>query len=417
MRKMLKEDFIRKSTEKHGSKYDYSLSEYINTRNKVLIICKTHGQFHQLPKSHYNGQGCPRCHGNINLSKIEFIKISNRKEYDYDLLPKVVKMKDIIKITHKESGLIYFQWPKHHLSGLRPTKLEPNSLIKKLKEIHSDKYDYIINKKSLNLTDKIDIIDRLTGDKFKYRIDRHLIGMKPNKVTLSYFLLKAKEIHANRYDYSMINEIKGGKSKVNIMCKIHGIFSQRVSNHINLKDGCPKCAGVGKWSTEILKEEFVKVHLKKYDYTNVVFNGVNKKVEIVCRQHGPFLQSLYKHLVGQGCPECSSNSKGEEYVKNHLDEMKIKYIRQYGFDSCKYINKLSFDFYIPDLKTCIEFDGIQHFNPIKDFGGSKEFENIKNRDGAKNKWCLENGISLIRIKYDQINNIGKILNDNLPNVK
>lgn len=42
-------------------------------------------------------------------------------------------------------------------------------------------------------------------------------------------------------------------------------------------------------------------------------------------------------------------------------------------------------------------------------------KNIKNRDEAKNKWCIENNINLIRIKYDQINNIRNILKNNLTN--
>ena len=93
--------------------------------------------------------------------------------------------------------------------------------------------------------------------------------------------------------------------------------------------------------------------------------------------------------------------------------MEIKYIRQHGFDSCKYINKLNFDFYIPEFNTCIEFDGIQHYKPVKEFGGLKEFENIKKRDECKNKWCVENNIKLIRIKHSEINMIGEILNTNL----
>ena len=162
-----------------------------------------------------------------------------------------------------------------------------------------------------------------------------------------------------------------------------------------------------------MKHMVNKIHLDRYDYSNVNFENVSKKLEIKCNIHGVFFQNIHKHLKGQGCPECSFSSKGEEYVKSHLEEMEIKYIRQHGFDSCKYINKLNFDFYIPEFNTCIEFDGIQHYKPVKEFGGLKEFENIKKRDECKNKWCVENNIKLIRIKHSEINMIGEILNTNL----
>lgn len=417
MRRLSKEDFISKCIEKHGDVYDYSLVEYVNTRTKVSIICRTHGIFNQLPKHHYIGQGCPRCYGNLNLSKDEFTKLSNHTNYDYILLPDTIKVRNTILVVDKNSGLVYQQFATHHLNGVRPTKLESKSLIKKLNEIHKNKYDYIIEKEIYNLTDKIKLIDRLTSDIFYYRVDRHLKGMKPNKITLNYFLIKSKEIHSNKYDYSLITDIRGGRSKVDIICKDHGIFKQMVSNHINLGDGCPKCVGKGKWNTENLKEEFIKIHLDRYDYSNVVFNGVNNKIEIICKEHGIFHQNIHKHLKGQGCPKCSFNSKGEEYIKGHLEEMKIKYIRQHGFDSCRYINKLNFDFYLPELNTCIEFDGIQHFKPVRDFGGLKEFKNIKKRDECKDKWCLKNNVNLIRIKYDQIDIIRKILENNLLKVK
>ncbi len=416
MRKMSEEEFIDKCIKKHGTRYDYSLTNYVNSRTKVSIICKKHGIFEQLPKHHYNGQNCPRCFGNLNLLKEEFIKMSNRNEYSYDLLPEIIKMKNTIRIINIENGLIYHQLVNNHLNGLKPTKIESTSLVKTLKTIHQDNYEYVIDREIYRLTEKILIVDNETGEEFEYRVDRHLKGMCPNKVTLRYFIVKSKKVHSNKYDYSLVKEINGIKNKVDIICPEHGVYRQRVSNHMNLKDGCPMCVGKGKWNTEILKEYFNKVHLNKYDYTNVIFSGVSNKVEIICNLHGSFLQNIHKHLKGQGCPECTFNSKGEEYIKSHLEDLKIKYIRQHGFDSCRFKNKLSFDFYLPELDTCVEFDGIQHFKPVEEFGGLKEFEKIKLRDECKNKWCLENNINLIRIRYDQIDRIREMLT-HLLNVK
>lgn len=409
-------DFIERSISKHGDKYDYTISSYINTRTKIKVICPQHGCFEQLPKSHYNGQGCPRCYGNLNLSKKEFISMCDESRYDYSLLPEIIRIKKTtIDIIDRETNLIYRQWPSHHINKIKPTKIESNSLVKKLKEVHDNEFDYIIEKDCYYSKDKIKIVNMKTGDESYYLVYRHLSGMKPNKITINLFITKSNLLHNNKYDYSLVNNIKGGDKKVNIICKEHGIFSQRVSNHMNLGDGCPGCSGIRKWNNDILKSEFRKVHSDRYDYSNLNFTFVKNKIEIICREHGSFHQSIYKHLRGQGCPECSSNSNGEEYVKMFLEELEIKYIRQHGFDTCKYVNKLSFDFYLPEQNVCIEFDGIQHFKPVKQFGGEEEFNDIKERDKCKNEWCKNNNVKLIRIKYNEFDNIKNILLKELKN--
>ena len=54
-------EFINKSKEVHGDKYDYSKVVYENNLKEVLIICKKHGEFLQLPKTHKRGSGCNSC--------------------------------------------------------------------------------------------------------------------------------------------------------------------------------------------------------------------------------------------------------------------------------------------------------------------------------------------------------------------
>jgi very-short-patch-repair endonuclease len=413
MNKLSKSEYIDYCRNIHGNKYDYSKLDYQNIRSNVKVICKEHGEFLQNAKKHKEGQGCPSCYGDRNLTIEEYIKKYGREEWDYSLLPDVVKIKSIIPIINKNTNLQYLQWADHHKNGFMPTKIESRSLIKRLKQIHGDEYDYIIEKDQYNSTDKIKIINNLTGDYFYYRIDRHLIGMKPNKVTKNLFLIKSKKIHGNKYDYSLIDEIKNGSQKVEIICKDHGIFKQSVSNHMNMGDGCPKCVGVGKWNTNLVISEFSKIHSDLYDYSKVFFNGIDKKVEIICKKHGSFFKNIHKHLTGSCCPDCQYISKGELFIKNYLEEIGIKYIRQHSFETCRYINRLNFDFYLPEFNTCIEFDGIQHFKPIHFFGGDKGLEKNKERDKCKNDWCCENKVNLIRIKWNQINKIKSILEDKL----
>jgi len=57
-KKLTKEIFIKRSLLKHGKKYNYSSTEYINTTTKIRIICLEHGEFTQIHRKHLIGQGC-----------------------------------------------------------------------------------------------------------------------------------------------------------------------------------------------------------------------------------------------------------------------------------------------------------------------------------------------------------------------
>lgn len=53
--------FVQRSRDVHGDCYDYSKVEYKNTKTKVCIICRQHGEFWQTPEKHLSGHGCPAC--------------------------------------------------------------------------------------------------------------------------------------------------------------------------------------------------------------------------------------------------------------------------------------------------------------------------------------------------------------------
>ena len=65
------------------------------------------------------------------------------------------------------------------------------------------------------------------------------------KKTTIDFIKKAKEIHEDKYDYSMV-KYKNRNTKIKIICSEHGIFEQKPSNHIYNKNGCPKCGNRNK---------------------------------------------------------------------------------------------------------------------------------------------------------------------------
>ena len=60
--RMTTEEFIKKSIDVHDNFYSYTKSKYTNSRTKIIITCKEHGDFNQLPLNHFKGSGCPDCY-------------------------------------------------------------------------------------------------------------------------------------------------------------------------------------------------------------------------------------------------------------------------------------------------------------------------------------------------------------------
>lgn len=127
----------------------------------------------------------------------------------------------------------------------------------------------------------------------------------------------------------------------------------------------------------------------------------NKKVLHRCKIDGTEWMADPHHILsGQGCPLCSM-SRGEKEVREYLIKHNILFTPQYTFDQCKNKKSLPFDFYLPDYNICIEYDGIQHFEPIERFGGIEKFTEQQHNDLIKTNFCKNNNIKLLRIRYDE----------------
>ena len=98
----------------------------------------------------------------------------------------------------------------------------------------------------------------------------------------------------------------------------------------------------------------------------------------------------------------------------YLTEKNIIYETQKTFQECRDKQVLPFDFFI-DNKFLLEYDGNQHFRPYIVFGGEERFKLQQLHDHIKNKYCFKNKIKLLRISYNELNNIYKILDDYISN--
>ena len=130
--------------------------------------------------------------------------------------------------------------------------------------------------------------------------------------------LKASIIskHKTAYTYPFLEEeLKTLYSKITIVCKIHGTFTQTVEDHLTSVTGCPKCSIIkAAKQKESNLTSFItkanKIHNHKYDYSKSIYKSAKEKITITCPYHGDFEQLVSGHLSGYGCSHCASHGKG-----------------------------------------------------------------------------------------------------------
>jgi very-short-patch-repair endonuclease len=274
-------EFILKANKVHNKKYDYSLVNYVNTTTKVKIICPVHGEFEQIPKSHIKGSGCILC--------------------GFDAMKK------------KQSG------------------------------------------------------------------------------NTNEFIINAKKIHGDKYDYSKVNYVNR-KTNVTLICPIHGEFKQMPYTHLD-KSGCKKCnADNLRFNFSDTKELFIEKSLllgKNYDYSKVDYVNSKTKIKIICPIHGEFEQIPNSHLMGKDCKKCGSiYNKLEQELKDYLTELGVDFIE----NTRKVIHPFEVDIYIPSNNLAIEFDGLYWHS---------ELYKPKDYHLDKTELALKNGVRLIHVFEDE----------------
>lgn len=239
-----------------------------------------------------------------------------------------------------------------------------------------------------------------------------MINITPLSNNSKIFIEKSIKKHNDYYDYSLVDYV-GSLTPVKIICPQHGEFTLQPNMHV-FGIGCKKCGGdriaKSKFSN---KDEFIekskKIYGDLYDYSLVDYKHSKTKVKILCSKHGEFEKQPCQHTnLKQGCPRCKS-SKGETIIENFLKDNNINYITEKKFKGCKDKRSLPFDFYLLELNSIIEFQGEQHYYPIKFFGGEEGFRKIKFHDKIKREFCYANNISYIEINKQNLNELQTII--------
>lgn len=136
-----------------------------------------------------------------------------------------------------------------------------------------------------------------------------------------------------------------------------------------------------------------------------VFPNCNEKVWWKCSKGHEWKATIInRNRKHYGCPMCTKIEKesiGERLIKEFLEDNNIPYKREVPIKDD--ISTLFLD-YLTSYGA-IEFDGEQHFHPVTWFGGKQGLKNTENRDKRKNEYCKIHNIPLLRIRYDEIEQI------------
>lgn len=416
-----REKFIKKAKLIHGDYYDYSKVIYVRNNKNVIIICPVHDDFPQAPANHLQGQGCELCgieKRTLAMTKTneEFIADAKRVHgdfYCYDGVDYKGAFEDV-NIGCPEH-LIFPQSPTNHLAGkgcpscgvLKRAKkrlLTNKEFFEKAISVHGSRYDYSqVEYRGNDIL--VTIVCREHGP-FPQLPHNHwngkgckdcgiIAGGKERRLKQEDFLLRAEKVHGDYYDYSKV-EYETVDKKVIIICPVHGEFLQRPQDH--WRYGCEDCGYIQSGLSQRLGtakfiEKATEVHGNLYDYSNVEYLTNSVPISITCKTHGSFDQSPSSHLIGNGCWSCKNKSEGK--ILRYLQEFLIV---EHQFR----LEKLAYDFYLPEYNLIIERDGEQHYFVIAAWTKQDHETQMRiqqEKDRKRTEVAKAHGFKIARLPY------------------
>ena len=284
--------YIEKAIKKHGEKYDYSKSIYSHSMEQIEIICKIHGLFNIVASSHLSGKGCQKCGKNsLNGTTEEFVSkpkeiYGDRFDYSKTFYTTLRTKLEIVCRKHGPFKL----YPYAHFTGnggcrvcSRNKPITTEEYIQRAKSLHGNLYDYSeIN--YISGRNKVTIICRKHG-KFEVTANEHIRENRAsnckkcvydmNRLSNTVFITRARQIHGDLYDYSLVDYHRADQ-KIKIICKKHGVFKQTSDSHW-AGGGCSHCRGrISKKETAWLDSLNV---LKEYRQISLIMSS-GKRYEV-----------------------------------------------------------------------------------------------------------------------------------------
>ena len=350
------------------------IGQYINNRTSVLHYCETHDIYWDaIPSNVLKGKGCKKCRGKkigvaLRKSESQYIQELTLNNPTIKLVGKYIDANTPTEHYCEIHKIISKIIPFNALHGAGCTKCHFEKISNQQRKSEDE---YVAELSVKNPTVK-------------------LVGKYINSNTS---VLHYCEVHQVEWDISPSAALQGQGCQ---LCK-----NERIGNAL-------------RKSEEQYIEELLIVN------PNIILCGEYKNANTPtphkCLIHDyEWLPTPANVLAGHGCPKCNE-SHGEAQITQWLKQYDMIGIPQKRFTDCVDIKSLPFDFYIPELNVCIEYQGEQHYRPVN-FGGISDedaynkFVTTQYHDEIKKDYCLKNNIKLICIPYFE--DVDEYLNKNL----
>ncbi len=221
----------------------------------------------------------------------------------------------------------------------------------------------------------------------------------------------------NDMNLTVVSDYINASTPVKLRCNNCGSeFESTLAYISHYLIGCKTCKREEARIEKSIK--FISILNKKNETIKLIgeFVDMSTPTTFLCTKcNNIFERTPHDLLKSITCPNCTTNSKLEYFIKLYLDKNKIDYKLHYLFDELHGVNGglLSYDFYLPKYNLLIEAQGKQHEKPIDYFGGKKSFIIQKEHDKRKYEYALNNKYDFEEIWYYDINNIPDILDTKL----
>lgn len=245
-------------------------------------------------------------------------------------------------------------------------------------------------------------------------VDNHNKSRKSQQQFVDEVLI----IHPN---IEVLGTYVNNKTKIKCKCKLHNTeFEVTPNSLLSSQYPCPVCRKLHLSNSQFKNEDLFLSQVKEI-HPNIqildTYKGSFVKLKCQCTTCNNIWETTPDNLINSraGCPNCHLKSKGEEIIKNILDNLGIKYMREFKikdsiFSNRKFI-KVDFKLEYNSKIYFIEYNGIQHYQPVYAFGGELSYNSQKIRDNDLKKYCIKYNISLIEIpyKYNKIDDISTLI--------
>jgi hypothetical protein len=327
------EDFVTKSKEIHCDKYDYIYDTYKGMSIKFKVYCKDHGIFEIKPAQHIHAkQGCKKCYLSDKIDshkKMHSDKLINKHKGKYTVQDwlSFTKLRDNVLLSCKDHGTYETQLTtalQTSFGGCLKCKVyeESKVFVTKAQDIHGDKYSYELN--DYESSRKVMRIWCNTHEDYFYqRPSAHLQGQNcplcgkdSCKVTKNCngkdsFILRAKEVHGEFYDYSKVDYVDI-TTKVTLVCPVHGDYQIIPNNHIHGHGECISCGVERRKAQKWMQFEDKISKIPEYshmDFSGSVYINNRTPIKARCTKHNEYFTATTNKLLDLktkviGCASC-----------------------------------------------------------------------------------------------------------------